>query len=163
MKFMSSVTVILCLMTACQRTPETPPAATPQPDRQPASRVEVPDVGSEPVASLSGQWRVAGIDGSPFDEPYALALEGDDAQIWWEPRCAGMARAYRIDGFSLSLRPAYVAKAPDVPPPPVCAIALPPRLSELFQALDSSVRIERTAANGILLSGNGRSVLLFSQ
>ena len=38
------------------------------------------------ITSLTGEWRVAGIDDRPFDEPYALALSGDERELWWEPR-----------------------------------------------------------------------------
>jgi hypothetical protein len=116
-------------------------------------------------ATLSGEWRVAGIDGRELNEPYVLALSANERAIWWEPRCAGMVRGYRIDGGAIAFGP-----NPDLPPQrvggptrPVCTIGLPPRLAEVFRALDSATTIERTAANGVLIAGGGHSVLLFSQ
>ena len=38
-----------------------------------------------------------------------------------------------------------------------------PTLAPVWSALDAADALERTPANGILISGNGRSVTLFSQ
>lgn len=111
----------------------------------------------DPVGSLAGAWRVAGIDGKSFDEPYGLALTGDQAELWWEPRCAGMVRGYTIAGRSISF-----AKVGS-PSSAVCEIGLPPRLSEVFRALDAATTVVRTPANGIEISGGGHSLTLFSQ
>lgn len=145
----------LLLLAGCgdaQRTPQAPaPAATP---------------ARAPVATLAGEWRVAGIDGADLNEPYGIALRGDADRVWWEPACAGMVRRYAIEGHRITIDPAEqepAARRPDVPPRAVCTIGLPPRLPEVFAALDAANRIERTPANGILLSGDGRSVTLFSQ
>lgn len=130
----------------------------------PAARSEGPnDPRTSSVASLEGAWRVAGIDGQPLDEPFGLALTGDADKLWWEPRCAGMARSYRIDANTISFGSLEPRRAPGSPTPPVCAIGLPPRLSEVFRALDAARTIERTPENGIRIAGGGPSLLLFSQ
>jgi hypothetical protein len=118
-----------------------------------------------PVASLAGEWRVAGIDGAEFNEPYGLALSGNGDELWWEPRCARMARSYRIEGLAVSFGPpaGTPPASSDAPPPPVCAIGLPPRLADVMRALDAATAIGRTASNGVEISGGGHSVLLFSQ
>ncbi|MCV0382889.1 MAG: hypothetical protein K5799_05440 [Erythrobacter sp.] len=123
--------------------------------------------------TLEGAYRVAAIDGAPFDEPYGLALGANDREIWWSPRCAGHAIAYRIEGERFlatapepppSPPPPPAADEPPPPPPPlICGIAPPPRLSEVVDALLAAERIERTPENGIRISGGGRSVTLFSQ
>ncbi len=122
------------------------------------------------VATLAGEWRVAGIDGAALNEAYGIALSANGAEIWWEPRCAGIARRYRIEGSRLFIAdvepPSPVAAAREsdpLPPPVVCAIGLPARLSDVARALDAARRVERTPENGTLLSGNGHSLLLFSQ
>ncbi len=118
-----------------------------------------------PVETLAGEWRVAGIDGQPLDEPYGLALSADDTEIWWEPRCANFAFGYRIDGFTLDTGTAR----PDGPmtpletPPPVCAIGIPPRLSDVARVLDLAESVGRTPSNGILIEGGGHSLTLYSQ
>lgn len=126
-----------------------PPVERRRPD--PAQQVGVP------VASLAGAWRVAGIDGRSFDEPVGLSLTGDDQQLWWEPRCAGMARAYRIEGQRIT----FASTQP--PGSPVCDIGLPPRLDEVIRAMDGAVSVSRTPNNGVLISGPAHSVTLFSQ
>ncbi len=116
--------------------------------------------GSSAVApapvTLAGEWRVAGIDGQDFDEPYGIALSADGDHIWWSPRCAGQTIDYNIDGNN------FEAVSPP-PPPAVCAIGYPERLPEVMAAILAAERIERTPANGIRLSGQGRSLTLFAQ
>lgn len=135
---------------------------------------EVPTMPSLAApATLEGAYRVAATDGAPFDEPYGLALGANDREIWWSPRCAGHAIAYRIEGERFlatapepppSPPPPPAADEPPPPPPPlICGIAPPPRLSEVVDALLAAERIERTPENGIRISGGGRSVTLFSQ
>lgn len=155
-----SILLLLCLaVAACE-----------QPTQTPANRVDPaskpPPPAAAPVAqvsSLVGEWRVAGIDGLSLDEPIGLSLTGDDQQLWWEPRCAGMARTYRIDGQMISLGSTLPPAPAGSPPPAVCAIGLPPRLSEIFRALDGAVSITRTPNNGVVISGPGHSLTLFSQ
>jgi hypothetical protein len=115
--------------------------------------------------TLAGEWRVAGIDGRELNETYGLALSANERTVFWEPRCAGMVRGYRIQGGAIAFgpNPDLPPRRPGDPPQAVCAIGLPPRLREVFEALDSATTIERTAANGVLIAGRGRSVLLFSQ
>lgn len=127
-------------------------------------RRAAPPAGETPapakVTTLEGEWRVAGIDGKDFNEPYGLALSGSARELWWHPRCAGMARSYRIEGRTIDFGPRLDAPAPSATPPPVCAIGLPARLAEVMRALDAANTVVRTPANGVLISGGERSVLL---
>ena len=111
-------------------------------------------------ATLAGEWRVAGIDGEDFDEPYGIALSADEHDIWWEPRCAGARVAYRISGARFEVVPPPRGTRP---PAPVCKIAPPPRLAEVMDAIRAAGRIERKPQNGVRLSGEGHSLPLFSQ
>lgn len=164
--------MLAALVAACnQPAPEAidPAAAVPAPANAPG-RTPPPSAGAQ-VGTLEGDWRVAGIDGADLNEVYGLALSADAEEIWWNPRCAGMIREYRIQGFGFSTQAATqpareipLADSGAPPPPPaVCAIGLPPRLSEVMAALRVANRIERTRSNGVLLSGGGHSLLLFSQ
>ena len=138
----------------------------PSPDAPaPPAASATPSASIARVATLAGEWRVAGIDGRPFDEPYGLALTADTRAIWWEPRCAGAVRGYRIEGDRIDLGP-----DPDLPPRKpgeptraICTIGPPPRLADVMRALDASDSVRRTPSNGVELSGDGRSLLLFSQ
>ncbi|MXO75261.1 hypothetical protein GRI40_08540 [Altererythrobacter aerius] len=119
-----------------------------------------------PVTTLAGEWRVAGIDGKPLDAPQGIALSGSDRELWWEPRCAGFVRSYRIDGLRFTPGPRLDAPAPPppgTPPPPVCTIGLLPGLQDVFRAVNAATTVGRDPSNGILLSGGGHSVLLYSQ
>jgi hypothetical protein len=119
--------------------------------------------GPEAVTTLAGEWRVAGIDGRSVDEPVALVLSGDARQLWWAPRCAGMARTYRIEGPSIAFGPTEPPRPAGSPTRPVCSIGLPAGLGDVVRALDDATRVERTASNGVLISGPAHSVTLFSQ
>ena len=118
-----------------------------------------------PIETLAGEWRVAGIDGEPLDEPYGLALSGSEEEIWWEPRCANLAFSYRIDGLSMATGDAEPAAPvePGAPPPPVCAIGIPLRLDDVSRALRQAETVGRTSSNGVLIEGGGHSLTLYSQ
>jgi hypothetical protein len=138
---------------ACSRELPAPPPAQPR----------APQIEGQPVATLAGEWRVAGVDGQPFDENYGLALSADGSQVWWAPRCAGFVRSYRIEGMGVRFEPAPPPAASSGSPSPVCQIGIPSRLNDVFAALDSAERVVRTPANAIEISGGGRSLTLFSQ
>ncbi|WP_114521458.1 hypothetical protein [Altererythrobacter sp. ZODW24] len=121
---------------------------------------EPEEVLSTPASiDLAGDYRVAGIDGAPFDENYGIALSVNESRIWWKPTCAGQGVDYKIYGDTF--------KTIDPPPPEepraVCDIGYPDRLPEVWQALENSDTIERTPENGIRIFGGQRSVTLFSQ
>ena len=118
-----------------------------------------------PIQTLEGEWRVAGIDGQALDQPVGLALTASAQEIWWDPRCAGYVRSYRIEGSKFMTGPhiGFVPRKPGEPTPPVCTIAPPPRIGEVFRALTEATTIARTPQNGIEISGGGHSLLLFSQ
>lgn len=130
--------------------------------RRTANPEPAPPAPPAAVASLAGEWRVAAIDGRDFNESYGLALSGSARELWWEPRCAGVARRYRIEGARIAFTaPPGAALAGK--PAEVCAIGLPDRLPDVVRALDAATTVQRTEANGLLIGGGGRSVLLFSQ
>jgi hypothetical protein len=122
-----------------------------------------PQAAAARVTSLAGDWRVAGIDGREFDEPYGLALKGDQERLWWKPLCALQARRYRIEGGTIRFSSAYPPPRRGDPPPLICLIAPPDRLPDVMRTLDAAQTVERTSQNGILIAGGGHSLLLFSQ
>lgn len=142
----------------------TAPAATPVD----ASATPAPPAPAlAPVTTLAGAWRVAGIDDAPIEGDVGIALTGDGKEIWWDPRCAGLSARYRIEGarFEVVDQPGAegTASAEKAPAQVVCLVAIPMEASRAINALRAATRIERTPQNGILLSGNGHSLLLFSQ
>ena len=160
----------LAILAGCDR-PAAPPAgdgpARPPPpaavETSEPARPEAVGRSAAQVASLAGAWRVAGIDGAALDQPIGLALAGDARQLWWEPRCAGTARAYRIEGSRISFSSTQAPRPAGAPTPPVCAIGLPPRLGDVMRALDGASSITRTESNGVLIAGPRHSVTLYSQ
>lgn len=109
------------------------------------------------LVDLQGYWRVAGLDGKPIDASYAIALVADGDSIWWEPECALQYRDYSISGNTFAAPMRSNANLE------VCDIGFPEELPRIWSALEAADRIERTPENGVLISGNGRSVTLFSQ
>jgi hypothetical protein len=109
------------------------------------------------AVNLAGEWRVAELDGEQIQKPYRIALSANHDQIWWEPGCALQYRHYTIQGSRFDTRPV------DLSGHEVCDIAYPEELARIWSAMDAADTIERTRANGVLISGNGRSVTLFSQ
>jgi len=111
---------------------------------------------------LVGEYRVAGIDGQPLEAPFGIAVSIDDDTLGFDPRCAGFVWTYRYRGGGLA-----TLRSPDLPDraagPSGCVTGFTVLHERLAEAIDAAERAERTPENGILLSGRGRSVLLFSQ
>jgi len=155
--------LLFAAMTACKGpTPTSPVQPDPGQEAHPP-KAPPEQVAPELVNTLAGEWRVAAIDGLSLNEPIAIALTGDERQLWWAPRCAGVARIYRIEGASISFGSTQPPRPAGSPTPPVCAIGLPPRLGDVTRALDNAAGITRTPSNGVLISGPNHSVTLFSQ
>ena len=154
---------LLLAFGSCRPAAGPPPPADARLTDPPLSQRPEPPQTASFVRTLSGEWRVAGVDGRSLDEPVGLALRANEEEIWWEPRCAGMARRYRINGQQISFQSAGPPRAPGALTPPVCAIGLPPKLQLVFQAIDGAETISRTPGNGISISGPRHSVVLYSQ
>ncbi|WP_374406756.1 hypothetical protein [Pelagerythrobacter sp.] len=119
-----------------------------------APETEAPDTAEAP-ASLVGEYRVAGIDGTEVGGQIGIALSIEDERIHFEPRCAGFDWTYTYDGGALATdRPANR---------PTCRIAVHPEQQRLATALDAVTTARRTPSNGVELSGGGHGVTLFSQ
>lgn len=103
------------------------------------------------TVDLTGSWLVQALDGREL--PFALALEADFEQVWWEPGCAGQAVNYAINGSAFNLRQRDSVEM-------VCEIGFPPEVPEIWSAMAAAESVERTANGGVLISGNARSVLL---
>jgi hypothetical protein len=141
-------------LAACGQTADQPePTGTPTANET-AAVLPAPD-------SLVGEYRVAGIDGEELNAPFGIGLSITDGQVSFQPACAAFvwSYAYKDGALEISRRQEKLGH----PPPPVCEEPVAPQLERLARALDAADRAGRTPANGIELSGKGRSVLLFSQ
>ena len=103
------------------------------------------------AVDLTGSWSVQALDGR--DLLPGIEVEASWFSIWWDPGCAGQGIAYTIEGDR------FDAPKPGNPGME-CDIGFPPMLPEIWDAMAEADSIERTANGGILISGNGRSVLL---
>lgn len=144
---------------------------TPSPSPAAASGAAPKPSGDAPdlaLASLAGEYRVAGIDGTEVGGGIGLALTITDTLIWFEPRCAGFSWTYTYSGGDLA------TDRPQKPRPPggalvagpmgaTCRIAVHPEQQRLAAALDAVTAARRTPSNAIELTGGGHSVTLYSQ
>jgi hypothetical protein len=105
---------------------------------------------------LAGEWRVAKLDGEEINKRYRFALSANPEEIWWEPSCASQGRKYTIRGSRFDTEP-------DGTSGEVCDIGFPEELPRIWSAMDAADTIEKTGKNGIPLSGNGRSVILYAR
>lgn len=118
-------------------------------------RTEALAVETEAVATLAGSWRVAELDGEPFENFVTLELYANSRLLYWEPTCAGLERRYAIEGREFS-----AMQTPSDGPRIVCDIGLPERIEDVFAAIDEADRIQPADGGGVMLSGLRRSVLL---
>ena len=111
--------------------------------------------GEEDLASrdidLTGRWTVQMLD--LRDLPVGIEVVADWNGIWWEPGCAGQGISYTIEGDR------FDAPEPGNPGM-VCDIGFPEELPEIWAAMAAADTVERTQNRGVLISGNGRSVLI---
>ena len=113
---------------------------------------------SAPDIALYGRWRVEMLDGETLAPHDRVILYGNDTQLWWEPICAGqqaeIALTFAESGTGWS------AERLDTAGRPVCSIGLPPRLGDVWQALEAADSVQWTGTGGLAIEGDGRSVVL---
>lgn len=103
---------------------------------------------------LAGEWQVALIDGKDIGGQHKVALRANHEQIWWEPDCALQYRPYTIRGRLFDTNPVDLSNLA------MCDIGVPEQLVRIWSAMDAANTIAATSANGVVISGNGRSVTL---
>jgi hypothetical protein len=139
---------LLCLsaiaVAACQPNDEAPQSA---PDEADSSIIATSE-------ALAGEYRVAGIDGEDVDLPHGITASITGDRIDVQSDCIRFAWSYRFEDRLLVTEQAPVAS---------CRRALLPEERALSEAVEAADVVRRTPTNGIELSGNGRSVTLFSQ
>jgi len=104
--------------------------------------------------ALAGEYRIAGIDGEDVNLPHAITASITGNRIEVQSDCIRFAWSYRFEDRLLITEQAPVAS---------CRRALLPEERALSEAVEAADIARRTPANGIELSGSGRSVLLFGQ
>ena len=113
--------------------------------------------GSSIIATseaFAGEYRVAGIDGEDVNLPHGITASITDNRIEVQSDCIRFAWSYRFEDRLLVTEQAPVAS---------CRRALLAEERALSEAIEAADIVRRTPANGIELSGGGRSVALFGQ
>ncbi len=155
-----SICLLPCLLVAACGEDAAPPELPEPPETAVASATVEPaaDVAILDSAVLVGEYRVAGIDGEPFDESFgiALSISAVPSVISFDEECGTFSWAADLEGGVL-----FTNRMPAEPR--TCDTPIHPRLLQLAAVIDAADHAVRTPANGIELSGGGRSVLLFSQ
>ena len=109
------------------------------------------------AVDLTGEWQIMELDGRPLGSEYGpISLTADWNSVWWEPGCAGQGVSYTIEGSAFDAQPPGN-------PGLVCDIGFPEELPGIWAAMAETDSIERTASGSVLISGDGRSVLLAPQ
>ena len=165
-----SITILMAaaaVLSACQPTKGPVTSADSAVSPPPANhRGDAPDLTAP--ASLDGEYRVAGIDGTEVGGGIGIALTVTDKLIWFDPRCAGFNWTYTYSNGVIA------TDRPQKPRPPgapfvagpgaaTCRIGVHPEPQRLATALDAVTSAVRTPSNAIELSGGGHSVTLYSQ
>lgn len=148
-----AIALALASLAACSPVEDTAP--------QPSAAVEAtaaPEPQLSPVETLTGEYRVAGINGAPIDAPFGLALSIAQSRIVFDGPCGGYAWDYRLDGANLTTRR---TGSPD--PACLATARINHLVFDLATAIDAATRAGRSSSNGIELSGSGQSVTLYSQ
>lgn len=114
---------------------------------------------------LTGEWRVAGIDGRELVGDIGIAVTIEGSRLHYESTCVGFVWDYTYGSGAIATSRAASpnARPAGVTPPPVCAVRVSPELGRLAAAFDAVSSARYSAAGGVRLSGGGRSVTLFSQ
>lgn len=161
MRRMLTILAASASLAACQQADDVAAPATPASDSGAAATPTSVADGDPPApaatapASLVGEYRVAGIDGTEVGGQIGIALSITEENIFYDPRCASLEWTYTYQNGALTTDRPMDA--------PVCEIAVHPEKQRLAAALDAVTRAERTPSNGFELTGGGHSVTLFSQ
>lgn len=109
---------------------------------------------------LTGTWRIEEMNGGGSQELLAIQLEGDAKRLWWNPRCAGQAVSYKMDGGDISVAESGMRAPEDAAEPlpegairGACAIGLPGQLDEVLKTIAQATSAKRDHANNIVLAG----------
>ena len=125
---------------------------TPSPTARPAP--EEGEAGGITAAELTGEYRIAGVDGGGINLPHGITASIGADRIDVTSQCVEMAWSYRLEGAGLATTSIPVV---------TCDRGRYPEEEAIAAAFSAAREVERTASNGLRFSGGGRSVTLFSQ
>lgn len=123
---------------------------------------EFPEPADPWPETIRGDWRLAGIDGEPFEADYGVAIHIGQDRIEFD-NCQQIAWNYTHKAEKVTTRRTPAITIDIKPKPLPCAAPLEPEIASMVAAIDAASEVRRTPENGIQLSGGSHSVTLFSQ
>ncbi|RVQ67125.1 hypothetical protein EKN06_09410 [Croceicoccus ponticola] len=142
--------------------PDDIPMPPPAPRMSEIAPPPPPPIPRPAPASLIGEWRLAGVDGKPLVGSRGIAVHIGRDRIEFD-NCQQIAWRYTYAAPAIAIRRTPAVTIDIAPKPLPCAASLPPQLSAMVRAIDAATRVEMTPENGVRLSGEAGSVLLFRQ
>ena len=134
---------------------ETPPArapeAAPAPPILPAGATAVDD-----IASIQGEWRVAGVGGQPLSQPFGISASIKGKRIRFVSQCIARQYDLQVSGGLAASR----LVGNDVPD---CVRALTIDERGLEQAMAQATAVYRLPSNALVFGGPAGAVTLFTQ
>ncbi|MGB5777681.1 MAG: hypothetical protein WBH10_01250 [Allopontixanthobacter sediminis] len=138
--------IILATLAACAPVANDPLA--------PGSDPAVADGVIIAPAALTGEYRLAGVDGRDINLSHGISASISEHEIEVLSQCIRFKWTYALaDGVLATERTPSMS----------CRRALLPEEEAISRAFDDAVQVRRTPANGIEFSGEGHTVTLFSQ
>ena len=127
---------------------------------------QLQSAAERPVASLEGRWNVSTLNGKRLPTG-SLVFSATTNFITWEPVCARHERSYTIenDRIAITQMPDTPPSPPTldarvVPPRPICAIGLHPKLQSAFTAMEKATHVRPARAGSVKIEGNGHELTL---
>ena len=127
------------------------PSEAPAPPILPAGAIAVDD-----VASIQGEWRVAGVGGQPLSQPYGISASIQGTRIRFVSQCIALQYELAIEG-GLATANLIGNDVPD------CARALTIDERGLEQAMGQVRTVYRLPSNALMFDGPAGAVTLFTQ
>ena len=131
--------------------PAQAPPAAPSLPILPAGATAVND-----LASIAGEWRVAGVGGQPLSQAFGISASIRDGRVRFVSQCIARQYDLRIDGGLVIARLARN----DVPD---CARPLTMDERGLEQAMSQAKAVYRLPNNALVFDGPAGAVTLFTQ
>ncbi len=121
---------------------------------QPADAPVSAGDGAVAGPDLTGEYRVASVNGASIDQPEGVTATVTASRIDVRSGCIRFAFDYRMEGGALTTMDAPVAS---------CRRGLTPAEQSVREAFAAATGVARTPANGVQFTGGERSVTLFTQ
>lgn len=113
-------------------------------------------IGAQAPVSIVGEWRVAGVNHTEIDQPYAMTATISDTLIQVRSQCLTFVRAYTLEGVALGV-------GPKPGPMVMCDRGHDPQERQVDSALAAADTAYRMPDGSLVLAGPGGRITLFTQ